>query len=34
MQRLIDTGLEELTVMVYKMGKAAEKALSTSIYGF
>jgi phosphate transport system protein len=30
MQRL----LEELTVMVYKMGGAAEKALSTSINGF
>jgi phosphate transport system protein len=34
MQRLLDSGLEELTVMVYKMGGVAEKALSTSIDGF
>jgi phosphate transport system protein len=34
MQRLIDTGLEELTVMVYKMGGVAEKALVISINGF
>jgi phosphate transport system protein len=34
MQRLLDSGLEELTVMVYKMGEVAEKALSISINGF
>ncbi|HMK95168.1 MAG TPA: phosphate signaling complex protein PhoU [Candidatus Limnocylindrales bacterium] len=34
MQRLLDSGLEELTVLVYKMGGVAEKALSTSIDGF
>ncbi|MGO8806586.1 MAG: phosphate signaling complex protein PhoU [Candidatus Bathyarchaeia archaeon] len=34
MERLIDAGLEELTVIVYKMGGTAEKALSTSINGF
>jgi phosphate transport system protein len=34
MQRLLDTGLEELTVMVYKMGWVAEKALAISINGF
>jgi len=34
MQRLLDTGLEELTVMVYKMGGVAEKALAASINGF
>jgi phosphate transport system protein len=34
MERLIDAGLEELTVMVFKMGGVAEKALSTSINGF
>jgi phosphate transport system protein len=34
MQRLLDTGLEELTVMVYKMGGVAEKALAISIDGF
>jgi phosphate transport system protein len=34
MERLIDSGLEELTVMVYKMGGLAEKALATSIDGF
>ena len=34
MQRLLDKGLEELTTMTYKMGKAAEKAVATSISGF
>jgi phosphate transport system protein len=34
MERLIDAGLEELTVMVFKMGGVAEKALSISINGF
>ena len=34
MERLIDSGLEELTVMVSKMGGVAEKALSVSINGF
>ena len=34
MQRLLDKGLEELTVMVYRMGKLAEKVLATSINGF
>ena len=34
MQRLLDSGLEELTVMIYRMGGAAEKALSLSINGF
>ena len=34
MQRLLDKGLEELTTMVYKMGKVAEKALATSVRGF
>jgi phosphate transport system protein len=30
----LDKGLEELTVMVYRMGKLAEKVLATSINGF
>ena len=34
MQRLLDKGLEELTTMVYKMGKNAEKAVGISIRGF
>jgi phosphate transport system protein len=34
MQRLLDKGLEELTTMVYKMGKAAEKTLAISIRGY
>ena len=34
MQRLLDKGLEELTTMVYKMGKVAEKALGMSVRGF
>jgi phosphate transport system protein len=34
MQRLLDKGLEELTTMVYRMGKAAEKAVAISVRGF
>ena len=34
MQRLLDKGLEELTTMIYKMGKVAEKAVATSVRGF
>jgi phosphate transport system protein len=34
MNRLLDVGLEQLTVMVYKMGEVAEKAISISISGF
>lgn len=34
MQRLIDKGLEELTVMVYKMGNVAEKTVAISVRGF
>ncbi|HYA77829.1 MAG TPA: phosphate signaling complex protein PhoU [Verrucomicrobiae bacterium] len=34
MQRLLDKGLEELTTMVYKMGKDAEKAVTISLRGF
>lgn len=34
MQRLLDAGLEELTVLVYKMGGVAEKALAISLGGF
>jgi len=34
MQRLLDKGLEELTTMVYKMGKVAEKAVARSVRGF
>jgi phosphate transport system protein len=34
MQRLLDKGLEELTVMVFKMGKLAEQALSKSVSGY
>ena len=33
-ERLLDKGLEELTTVVYKMGKVAEKALAISINGF
>lgn len=32
--RLLDSGLEQLTVKVYKMGEVAEKALSISFRGF
>ncbi len=34
MYRLLDKGLEELTGMVFKMGGAAEKALTIAIGGF
>jgi phosphate transport system protein len=34
MNRLLDVGLEQLTVMVYKMGEVAEKAIDASIGGF
>ena len=34
MSRLLDTGLEQLTAMVYKMGEVAEKAIDISIRGF
>jgi phosphate transport system protein len=34
MSRLLDTGLEQLTAMVYKMGEVAEKAMGISIRGF
>jgi phosphate transport system protein len=34
MHRLLDKGLEQLTAMVFKMGKAAEKALAISVDGF
>ena len=34
MQRLLDSGLEELTVMIFKMGGVSEKALRLSIDGF
>jgi phosphate transport system protein len=34
MHRLLDKGLEQLTAMVFKMGKVAEKALAISIGGF
>ncbi len=34
MHRLLDRGLEELTATVFKMGEAAEKALSLSIGSF
>ncbi len=34
MHRLLDVGLEQLTVMVYKMGEVAEKVINTSIRGY
>jgi phosphate transport system protein len=34
MNRLLDVGLEQLTVMVYRMGEVAEKAIDASIGGF
>jgi phosphate transport system protein len=34
MTRLLDAGLEQLTVMVYRMGEVAEKAVGVSIGGF
>jgi phosphate transport system protein len=34
MSRLLDVGLEQLTVMVYRMGEVAEKAVDVSVRGF
>jgi phosphate transport system protein len=34
MSRLLDSGLEQLTTMVYKMGEVAEKTIDISIRGF
>jgi len=34
MSRLIDEGLEQLTVLVYKMGEAAEEVINISFSGF
>jgi phosphate transport system protein len=34
MSRLLDAGLEQLTVMVFRMGEVAEKAVDVSIGGF
>jgi phosphate transport system protein len=34
MTRLLDVGLEQLTVMVYKMGEVAENAINTSLRCF
>jgi phosphate transport system protein len=34
MHRLLDNGLEELTVMVYKMGGVAEKAIAIAVSGY
>jgi phosphate transport system protein len=34
MNRLLDVGLEQLTVMVYRMGEVAGKAIDASIGGF
>jgi phosphate transport system protein len=34
MTRLLDIGLEQLTVMVYRSGEAAENAINVSIRGF
>jgi phosphate transport system protein len=34
MTRLLDVGLEQLTVMVYKSGEVAESAINVSIRGF
>ena len=34
MTRLLDVGLEQLTVMVYRMGEVAEKAIDVSITRF
>ncbi len=34
MSRLLDAGLEQLTVMVYKMGEAAEKTVDIAVSGF
>jgi len=34
MHRLLDVGLEQLTVMVYKMGEVADNAIDMSLRGF
>lgn len=34
MHRLLDVGLEQLTVMVYRMGEVAEKVVDSSIRGY
>jgi phosphate transport system protein len=34
MSRLVDSGLEKLTTMLYKMGEVAEKAIGVSVGGF
>ena len=34
MTRLLDVGLEQLTVMVYRSGEVAENAIGVSIRGF
>jgi len=34
MHRLLDVGLEQLTVMVYRMGEVAEKVIDVSIRGY
>ena len=34
MTRLLDVGLEQLTVIVYRMGEVAEKVMTTSFNGF
>ncbi|MGD0643683.1 MAG: phosphate signaling complex protein PhoU [Candidatus Bathyarchaeia archaeon] len=34
MNRLLDVGLEQLTVIVFKMGEVAERAIGVSIRGF
>jgi hypothetical protein len=34
MTRLLDVGLEQLTVMVYKSGEVAKNAINMSIKGF
>ena len=34
MHRLLDLGLEQLTVMVYRMGEVAEKVIDVSIRGY
>jgi hypothetical protein len=34
MHRLLDVGLEQLTVSVYRMGEVAEKAIDVSITRF
>jgi phosphate transport system protein len=34
MSRLLDTGLEQLTVMVYRMGEVAQKTIDVAVRGF